>query len=132
MGSPLDHRSRFVGDDLHRDQALDTSPGQQVCQRSIAPAIVLVQGLRLAGVDQRWIVEKGVVNLPVRQRPELLPGLDYVPISRDYILAQKSVRDAEKNSRKKMAEAREKRLNWFRKTGVTWALDIPTLMYYDF
>lgn len=63
----------------------------------------------------------------IRGRIEFLrTGLDYVPISRDYILAKA------KDSHAKLAEAKEKRIEWFRKTGYTWALDIPTLMCYDF
>ena len=71
-------------------------------------------------------------NEIIKKRIEFLrTGLNYVPVSRDYLLAKQAVSNGEKGSQGKMTEAGEKRMKWFRETGITWALDIPTLMFYD-
>ena len=62
----------------------------------------------------------------------LRTGLEYVPISRDYILARTAARNGNSEARKKYVDARAKRIAWFQELGYSWALSVPLLMYHDF
>lgn len=83
---------------------------------------LLDQAVKQAGADER-----------VKERVAFLRlGLEYVPLSRDYIFAKKQAESGDVDDLKRVAELRQARIAWFQQKGFTWAVNAPSLMNYDY
>ncbi len=82
---------------------------------------LLVEADRLADSDE--LIKKRIDFLRA--------GLEYVPISRNYIIAKSKSEKGNKDTEKELADAAEKRDAWFRKQGFSWVLSIPWTLAYD-
>jgi len=69
----------------------------------------------------------------IKERIEFLrTGLEYVPISRDYLLAKEATSDGDKIAIRKYMEETVKRVTWFQKIGFSWAIHVPHLLCRDY
>jgi hypothetical protein len=62
----------------------------------------------------------------------LRKGLEYVPISRDYLLASNQTAKGNENGAAKLDSAKKNRDDWFRKQGFSWVLSIPWALAYNY
>ena len=69
----------------------------------------------------------------VRARVAFLrTGLEYVPVSRDYLVARAAAREDVDGGAEALHRARQQRRQRYDELGHTWALSVPLLSYHDF
>ena len=62
----------------------------------------------------------------------LRTGLEYVPVSREYLLARAAARDGEPDAGERLQQAERLRRARFEELGYTWALSVPLVSYHRF
>ena len=91
-------------------------------------ATLKAKGRTIADIASQF----GVTELLVKKRLAFLRrGIDYTAISREYLLAKESARREESGSAERLAQARKKRLQWFKDQGFNWSVNIALIMHYD-
>jgi hypothetical protein len=102
-------------------------PGSQVVARHYTDAALadlgkhLDEARRAAGVDQTILARIAFLR----------QGLDYAPISRDYMVAKDAAEDGDKWQWRSYTEQTVRRASWFQQLGPSHAIHVPWLIYWD-